>query len=283
MQVDIIQEGKTLRCHTHNGQQYIEVPKEGPYQIKLTNTGFYRVLAVVSVDGINVVNGEDASLEGSGYVLGAFQSTEIKGWRRTDSEVAEFTFGKDTISYAEGTGRGVRNTGVIGVAVFEEQVFAINTYIPPIIIIEKNPWRPWRPWHPWESPFYYGTTIGASSVLRGEEKATWTANSGGSEDTSGSFKCSCASEESQTLGGAVMDSVDLGTGYGGRAVQHTSEVPFQRASSVPQCVFTFRYGTREKLKSWGVPIEAPYVRQRNPNPFPKSKPVACKPPTGWNG
>ena len=51
-----------------------------------------RVLAVASVDGINVITGETATPAQSGYVLDPFGSVDIAGWRKSMGEVAAFVF-----------------------------------------------------------------------------------------------------------------------------------------------------------------------------------------------
>jgi hypothetical protein len=53
-------------------------------------------------------------------VFGPGDRYQITGWRKTDAEVAAFTFADSSNSYAERTGRPA-NVGVIGVAVFRER------------------------------------------------------------------------------------------------------------------------------------------------------------------
>ncbi|MNN56205.1 hypothetical protein D3C81_1711220 [compost metagenome] len=71
------------------------------------------------MDGVNAITGQTASPEQSGYVLEPWQSSEITGWRKSNSEVAQFVFTDHGDSYASRTGRPA-NVGVIGVAVFNE-------------------------------------------------------------------------------------------------------------------------------------------------------------------
>ncbi len=134
MRIEILQGGHVLRQYNHNGKSYIEAPPQGDYEIRLTNNCPRRRMTVVSVDGVNVVDGTNAGYDGPGYVLRAWESINIKGWRRTDSEVARFSFAPQEGSYSAQTGRGTKNTGVIGIAVFEEkqkpQPIIINT--PPV-------------------------------------------------------------------------------------------------------------------------------------------------------
>ena len=77
------------------------------------------MLAVVSVDGVNVVSGKTASIDQGGYVLNPYQTVDITGWRKSYSSVAALVFSSPYDSYAARTGRP-GNVGVIGVAVFRE-------------------------------------------------------------------------------------------------------------------------------------------------------------------
>jgi len=130
MRIEIIQSGRVLRQHNYEGRSYIEAPPEGEYTIRLTNTlqrartpngQTGRQLAVVSVDGLNIITGEKAGFSDPGYVVLAGQTIEIPGWRRTDSEVAAFQFKPQEGSYTAAMGNGTSNTGVIGLAVFNEK------------------------------------------------------------------------------------------------------------------------------------------------------------------
>jgi hypothetical protein len=84
------------------------------------------VLAVTAVDGVNVISGDTASWEQTGYVFGAGQGYRIAGWRKSDAEIAAFEFTAAPASYAARTGRPA-NVGVIGVALFRERI------APPVI------------------------------------------------------------------------------------------------------------------------------------------------------
>ena len=115
--------GLPLQVYVHRGQRYVVgVPGEG-YSIRLTNRSAGRVLGVLSVDGINAVTGETAATSQSGYVLAAYETAEITGWRKSLEEVARFYFTHLPDSYAARTDRP-DNVGVIGVAAYAE-------YAPP--------------------------------------------------------------------------------------------------------------------------------------------------------
>ena len=112
--------GARLDVYRHDGQAYVEGRPGQRYAIRLVNRSGVRVLAVLSVDGINAVSGQDADPGQAGYVLEPHQSTDIAGWRKNLSEVAGFSFTSLPDSYAARTDRP-DNAGVIGIAVFREK------------------------------------------------------------------------------------------------------------------------------------------------------------------
>jgi hypothetical protein len=113
--------GEVLPVYWHNGERHIAGEPGREYGIRLRNAGGSRVLAVTSVDGVNVITGRTASKLGSGYVLDPWGLVDIDGWRKSMDQVAAFYFTALPDSYAARTGRP-DNVGVIGVALFCERV-----------------------------------------------------------------------------------------------------------------------------------------------------------------
>jgi hypothetical protein len=111
--------GRTLPLHAHRGELYVAGEPGHEYEIRLRNPGEARVLAVTSVDGVNVVTGRTAAVDQPGYVLDGAASARIDGWRKNLGEVASFCFTTPRRSYAARTGRP-DDVGVIGVAMFRE-------------------------------------------------------------------------------------------------------------------------------------------------------------------
>lgn len=111
--------GRTLPIFEHEGRLYVAGEPRHQYELRVRNSSAARVLAVTSVDGVNVITGETAAQEQSGYVLGAWDSVRIEGWRKSLDEVATFYFTRLADSYAARTGRP-DNVGVIAVALFRE-------------------------------------------------------------------------------------------------------------------------------------------------------------------
>ena len=113
--------GQRIPAWSHQGRTWIAGAPGARYTVRVTNQSGARVLAVVSVDGVNVITGEGASHNQSGYVLDPWGSVDIAGWRKNMGEVAAFYFTHLADSYAARTNRP-DNVGVIGVAVFNEAV-----------------------------------------------------------------------------------------------------------------------------------------------------------------
>lgn len=109
--------GRQLPVYWHDGRPYVVGQPGNEYRVALHNRRGEDLLAVVSVDGVNVLSGETASASQDGYVLPAWQRTDIAGWRKSLDEVAAFYFTSLGDSYAGRTGRPA-NVGVIGVALF---------------------------------------------------------------------------------------------------------------------------------------------------------------------
>jgi hypothetical protein len=112
--------GAVLPVYWHEGERHVVGEPGCEYEIRLHNRSGGRVLAVTSVDGVNVITGQTASPAQSGYVLDAWGLVDIDGWRKSLDQVAAFYFTALPDSYAARTGRP-DNVGVIGVALFHER------------------------------------------------------------------------------------------------------------------------------------------------------------------
>ena len=125
--------GETLPIYWHDGKWWVPGKPGRRYAVALTNRGGGRVLTVVSVDGVNVISGETAAPDQTGYVLSSGQAAQITGWRKDMSRVAAFEFTSLPNSYAARTGRP-DNVGVVGVAVFREKL----RYVPPPAVLQEK-------------------------------------------------------------------------------------------------------------------------------------------------
>ena len=105
----------------HVGDRTMVVGQAGQrYSIVLTNHTGHRFESVVTVDGLDVINGKPGTADNRGYVLLPFATLEIEGFRQSASAVASFRFAAVGESYAAQMG-SARNVGVIGVAFFGER------------------------------------------------------------------------------------------------------------------------------------------------------------------
>ncbi len=112
--------GRKLPVHQSGGRWFVAGKPGNEYQVTVRNRSDADLLAVVSVDGVNVVSGETAAAWQSGYVIGRGGSMAVRGWRKDLDKVAAFYFTDLGDSYAVRTGRP-DNVGVIGVALFKRK------------------------------------------------------------------------------------------------------------------------------------------------------------------
>ena len=133
-QVDVYDRatGSALPVFEKDGRHYIVGYPGHEYAVRIRNCTGQRILAVTSVDGVNVVSGETATPSQSGYVIEPWGSVEISGWRKSLSRTAAFFFTEHSNSYAARTGRPF-DVGVVGVAVFAERIVR-----PPVRISEAE-------------------------------------------------------------------------------------------------------------------------------------------------
>lgn len=113
-------EGRQLPVYWHGGRAWVAGKPGNEYALRIRNRGREEVLAVVSVDGVNVVSGETASPQQSGYVLSPLRHFELAGWRKNLGQTAAFYFTPLPDTYAARTGRP-DDVGVIGVALFRKK------------------------------------------------------------------------------------------------------------------------------------------------------------------
>ena len=110
-----------LPAFFHNGKKFVMGTMGQRYRIRVSNPTSNRVEAVVSVDGLDAIDGQTATTSKRGYIVPAFGTVTIDGFRTSMTSVAAFRFSPVSDSFAGRTGQD-RNVGVIGVAVFREKV-----------------------------------------------------------------------------------------------------------------------------------------------------------------
>jgi len=103
------------------GERVVSMGQPGErYSLSIENRSGERFEVVASVDGLDVLDGQDGSPDKRGYLVAAYSSVVIDGFRRSAEEVAAFRLGDVAHSYAASKG-SARNVGVIGFAAFAER------------------------------------------------------------------------------------------------------------------------------------------------------------------
>jgi hypothetical protein len=103
-----------------DGRNYAVGESGHRYTIVLRNNTSFRLEVVVSVDGLDVLDGKAAAFAKRGYIMDPRGELEIDGFRQSMDAVAAFRFGSVRGSYAGQKTGDTRNVGVIGLAVFNE-------------------------------------------------------------------------------------------------------------------------------------------------------------------
>jgi hypothetical protein len=221
--------GERLPIYGHRGERWVAGVPGHRYSIGVHNRAEVRLLAVMSVDGLNVLSGETAGWDQRGYVFAPGERYEVAGWRKSQDRIAAFEFASLPDSYAARTGRP-ENIGVIGVALFREAVH------PAVSALPSTP-----------------APQGAAADRRDRAEDSLPAPRSPADASIGIAKR--ADEASR-----------LGTAHGRSENSWVSFTAFERAQASPDEVITIRYDRRENLVAMGV--IAPATTAPNPFPSP---------------
>jgi hypothetical protein len=255
--------GETLPVHVYKGEYWVAGTPGAKYSVSVANAAGNRILAVMSVDGVNVLNGQTASVDQSGYVFNGYQRYEVTGWRKNNNEVAAFEFVASPASYAARTGRPA-NVGVIGVALFNERV-----YQPPVSVTPPYRYGP------------YGANKAESSRGAAADATTGLPPVGAAGAAPSPAASAAPAEMAKRYEPRADMREKLGTGHGEREWSQVTHTSFERAQSSPNETIRIRYDSRENLISMGV-IPVPHRHgHRPPNPFPESLGYVPDPPRFW--
>ncbi len=103
------------------GRQVVIGSAGKSYSIVIKNNTANRFECVLSVDGLDVLDGKTAAFTKRGYILDPHGEIEVDGFRQSMDTVAAFRFGSVQSSYSNQKHGETRNVGVIGIALFNEQ------------------------------------------------------------------------------------------------------------------------------------------------------------------
>jgi hypothetical protein len=231
-------DGRVLPVYEKEGRKWVVGTPGQEYAIRVCNTTGARVLAVMSVDGVNAVSGETASPSQAGYVLDAWQCAEINGWRKNLASIAAFYFTELPDSYAARTGRP-DNVGVIGVAFFRERPQPVAWKDPPVRIAPNS---------------------------AAEPSARQEAAGGSAPADAGRLDAERKSRSDFAAAQAPAPMAKIGTGHGRSESSYVQTTRFERESATPNETIAFNYDRRENLVAMGI-LPPPAVA-RSSNPFP---------------
>ncbi|OOG35834.1 hypothetical protein [Polaromonas sp. A23] len=257
--------GATLPVYRHRGEYWVAGQYGAKYSIMVRNRLGERVLAVTTVDGVNVLSGETAAWEQTGYVFSPWQQYAVTGWRKSSSEVAAFEFSGVGNSYAGRTGRP-GNVGVIGVALFRERLPEPVAQAPAYSRREesRNDFDGRLRGAPVPSPAPASPSAAGSAGLADRSASESSAQAERAPSSADSL-----AKSYNTPPAAPRPAPQLGTAHGQRETSVVSHTSFARLQAQPNEIIRIRYDSRENLVAAGI-IREPVVQLPVPNPFPQS-------------
>jgi hypothetical protein len=212
------------------GRQFVLGTMGDRYQVRVVNPTSSRIEAVVSVDGLDAVDGRPASLSKRGYIIPAYGDVVIDGFRTSLDAVAAFRFSSVRDSYAAKT-RHARNVGVIGVAFFRERPPPVVRRVPPPAYAPAPPMKRAMP----------------EAAPAPQEEAESRGSQGGA----------AADRAAEPPAPAAAARPGLGTQFGESRESHVVETTFVRAAASPDVLSEIRYDDRDGLLSRGIDLSPP--------------------------
>lgn len=305
-EVRVLVKGRPINEYSHNGQIFIEGRDGSNFEIEFKNQSPNRIEAVLSVDGLSVIDGKEAGPTSSGYVLGPYETVRIPGWKLTDEQVAAFQFAGKKGSYAAQSTGSARNTGVLGAMVFAEKRPA---YVPVHHQYASSPMFGSAGGVVFHDSSSVTFGMAAPAVMRGMSSggalslnnvhATLTnaVPSGWAADdvvATASASIGSTMRSKSVSPGVSAQEVDqshvapvqqtLGTAFGEAQDFGTTEVTFNRGDL--SALLVMYYDDSRGLRARGIELTRPSKRRLAPANAPQAFPglqKGCVPPAGWKG
>jgi hypothetical protein len=273
--------GRACKEYTHKGMSFIEARHGTNYTVKIKNDNPYRVMAVLSVDGLDVVTGKPAEETNAGYIIDAYSSLDVKGYRISDDNSASFIFTSKGKSYVQQVKSNATNAGVIGLRTFKEGLTII-----PIV---------------WSGSYSY-TTLGNYTINTvpctytvGNTTTNVTGTTTATNNCSNYFNSTSVSNtnlnasfgtlrstnvSSDTIKPLSHKQFDTGTGWGSKLEDKVTRVSFEKGDMLVE--MSVYYASKEALVEMGVDLQNTPKIAKEPA-MPKAFGNYCTPPKGWNG
>ena len=120
-------DGYSLQEFHYNSECFICAIQNADYSIYAISHIGRKSKVVLSIDGLDVMTGLQASSDAGGYIIHEYGYIEIPGWRLDNERVAKFRFGYNPYAKHQNT---PDNIGIIGAAFFlekEKQMFRYSS------------------------------------------------------------------------------------------------------------------------------------------------------------
>jgi hypothetical protein len=269
--------GNSLAMFVKDGRTFLLGEPGLRYNIRVRNPTGQRVEAVVSVDGRDAMSGQPGDyVNQRGYVIPAYGSLLVEGFRRNLEEVAAFRFTSPEDSYSSRMGTP-QNVGVIGVAFFPERAH------PPVPVARRP--RPLPRPAPLPDDYYDDPRIGRESETDRAAPSVpmkRSAPAAGSPAPASDGRGDSATRARAEAKGSHRDEMgargslnNLGTQFGETHESVVSSVSFVRASVThPALLSTLRYDDADGLSARGIDVSGDRygrVYPEEPQAFPVSR------------
>jgi hypothetical protein len=272
--------GSPLDTYAHRGRYYVRGDRGDRYVVHVSNSSPRRIEAVITVDGLDVIDGENGDLGKRGYVIQPYGDLRVEGFRTSHHDVATFRFSSVGASYAGRKGKA-RNVGVVAVAIFEENAPA-PVYLPA---------------PPMPTPYYRDDYESApprsEAAPTGGAKGARPASPPSTAAPAPSRKMDAPAEATASADASVGEACcaaprrersGLGTEFGEQRYSAVSFTRFVRSSRRPAALIELRYNDASGLAALGIPVapmpdENELYTRETANPFPGDRRYA-RPPAG---
>ena len=256
IEVNILVKNRPIKQYYHDNQVFVEGRADSNYEIEVRSFHPTRIEAVISVDGLSVVDAKPAGASSRGYLIAPFGKITIPGWMVDPARAAKFAFASRQESYASLMSDGIPpNNGVIGVMVFAEK-----------------------------KPVYHDAWRSFSPLRTADRSAGWGIG-GYSQSSYSTAKCASAMplmSNTSVTAATTMAAPSLGTAFGDATAFHTTNVAFERGERLT--IVSIFYDNIAGLRARGVPVHRRRKAvERQPVAFPalEAGHGGCPPPPGW--
>ncbi|MDB4989199.1 MAG: hypothetical protein JWN04_4377 [Myxococcaceae bacterium] len=296
-ELEVLVDGSPARTFMHAGETHILGQEGRRYILRVHNRSGRRIEAVVSVDGLDVIDGKSGDFANKrGYLVPAHDFVDIDGWRLSNREAAAFRFSPIAESYAAKTGTA-RNVGVIGVAVFPERIVRVSR---PVQAPHDDYYGAPRTQSsddrsPYFEPSYESESrgLGRRAEVQQENAAPSRSaapapapaaetSAGAASHGAPAARMSADAEPAKKM----RSRSGLGTEFGEAVSSEIRQVEFVRAHAArPAAFLGARYNDRDGLYALGIDVDgvnppSDLALRQSADPFPSARGFA-RPPADW--